>query len=589
MPFMKEKIENERFLLLQRQMPFLSSANLLAGFGVIAMLWDVFPQQQLLIWYGLLLLFWGGRGLHALYKKTHHYQETSIKERIRFYYIFPLVSGIFWGSAGVLFYIPESTTHLVYLIMFQFGLIAGASVTLAYLRWAFPLFALTTVIPLSILLILEKDWHYFWMALTFLFSMLIMFGLSRNVYHSITDSLLIRFENELLVEKLQSQALELNAQKEKAVKANKEKSRFLASASHDLRQPIHSLSLLTDALDSQISTTKGKSILKLVRSANCSLYSLLGSLLDISKLDAGVVKPKIERLALAPLLQQLVDNYRPIAETKNIQLRAKVRNCYVDSDSALLSSAIMNLLDNAIKYTSKDGSILLAMRLYKQTVKVQIWDTGIGIDEANREIIYDEFLQLDNPERDGEKGLGLGLSISKRILQLLGYPLSLHSKINKGSVFSITMPLSVMPTKIKATRQDNSMDIHPDIGRGRTILIIDDNQTVIEATKLVLDSWGYTVRTACCIKELQNIAINNEKPQVDLIAADYWLRENTTGIDAIKVFEQLSGCINIPAFLITGDTDPDRIQEASSFGIPLLHKPLKQGELKMILRHFKMM
>jgi signal transduction histidine kinase len=586
---MKEKIENERFLLLQRQMPFLSSANLLAGFGLIAMLWDIFPQQQLLIWYGLLLLFWGGRGLHALFKKNHPHQEPPTKRKIRFYYIFPLISGIFWGSAGVLFYTPESTTHLVYLIMFQFGLIAGASVTLAYLRWAFPLFAFTTVIPLSILLILEKDWHYFWIALTLLFSILIMFGLSRNVYHSITNSLLIRFENESLVEKLQLQALELNAQKEKAVRANEDKSRFLASASHDLRQPIHSLSLLTDALDSQISTTTGKSILKLVRSANRSLYSLLGSLLDISKLDAGVVKPKIERLALAPLLHQLVDNYRTIAETKNLQLRFKVRNCYVDSDSTLLSSAIMNLLDNAIKYTPEGGSILLAMRLYKQTVKVQIWDTGIGIEEANREIIYDEFLQLDNPERDGEKGLGLGLSISKRILQLLGYPLSLHSIINKGSVFSITMPLSVMPTKIEADPQHSSINFHPDIGHGRTILVIDDNHAVLDATKLALNSWGYTVKTASCIKEVRDIATNNEILQIDLIAADYRLRENTTGIDAIKVFEQLSGHMNIPAFLITGDTDPDRIQEASSFGIPLLHKPLKQGELKMILRHFKMM
>jgi signal transduction histidine kinase len=140
--------------------------------------------------------------------------------------------------------------------MFQFGLIAGAAVTLAYLRWAFSLFAFTTIIPLSLLLMLENDWHYFWMAFTILFSMLIMLGLSRNVYHSITNSLLIRFENESLVEKLQSQALELKAQKEKAVKANEDKSRFLASASHDLRQPIHALSLLTDTLDSQ----KGKSI-----------------------------------------------------------------------------------------------------------------------------------------------------------------------------------------------------------------------------------------------------------------------------------------------------------------------------------------
>ncbi|MCK5918152.1 MAG: hybrid sensor histidine kinase/response regulator [Cocleimonas sp.] len=581
---MKEKIENERFLLLQRQISFLSSANLLAGLGLIAMLWDIIPQKQLLIWYGLMLLFWGLRGLHHFFQKTHLYQAAFTEPNIKVYYIFPIISGAFWGGAGVLFYTPESTAHLVYLIMFQFGLIAGAAITLAYLRWAFVLFAFTTVIPLSLLLILERDWHYFWMALTLLFSMLIMLGLSRNLYHSITDSLLIRFKNESLVEKLQSQALELKAQKEKAVKANEDKSRFLASASHDLRQPIHSLSLLTDALDSQVSTETGKSILKLVRSANRSLYGLLNSLLDISKLDAGIVKPEIERIALAPLLHQLVDNYRTIAEKKGLQLRFKVRDCYVDSDSTLLSSAIMNLLDNAVKYTPK-GSILVAMRLYKKQVKVQIWDTGIGIEEDNREIIFDEFLQLGNPERDSEKGLGLGLSISKRILRLLGYPLSLCSTVNKGSVFSITMPLSVLPEKSQQTQHYGSVNLHPCIGSGQTILVIDDNQAVLDATKLVLNSWGYTVKTATCIEEVRTIAINNEV--IDLIATDYRLRENTTGIDAIKVFEQLSGHVDIPAFLITGDTDPDKIQEASSFGIPLLHKPLKQGELKMILRHFQ--
>ncbi len=583
---MREKIENERFLLLQRQMPFLSSANLVAGFGLVAMLWDIIPHQMLIIWYGLMLLFWAGRGLHAFFQKIHLYQTPSVERKSKIYYIFPFISGIFWGSAGVLFYTPESTAHLIYLIMFQFGLIAGAAISLAYLRGAFALFAFTTVIPLSLLLMLEQDWHYFWIALTLLLSMLIMFGLSRNVYHSISHSLLIRFENESLVKKLQLQALELKAQKEKAVKANEDKSRFLASASHDLRQPIHSLSLLTDALDSQVSTTTGKSILKLVRSANRSLYSLLSSLLDISKLDAGVVKPEIERIALAPLLHQLVDNYRAIAEKNGLQLRFKARNCYVDSDSTLLSSAIMNLLDNAVKYTPK-GGILVAMRLYKKQVKVQIWDTGIGIDEANREIIYDEFLQLDNPERDGEKGLGLGLSISKRILRLLGHPLSLHSTINKGSVFSITMPLSVIPKQLEQPPCHGTINLPPDICNGRTILVIDDNQAVLDATKLALNAWGYHVKTATCIEEVRDIAIRNDSA-IDLIATDYRLRENTTGIEAIKVFEQLSGRTDIPAFLITGDTDPDKIQEASSFGIPLLHKPLKQGELKMILRHFQM-
>lgn len=583
---MKEKIENERFLLLQQQMPFVSLGNVLAGLGLISMLWNIIPQHVLLLWYVLLLVFWGSRGFYSYLQNKQPFDASFVSKKRKFYYIFPIISGMFWGGAGILFFTPESTTHLIYLVMFQFGLIAGGAVSLAYLRWAFPLFAFITVIPIAILLLLEQDWHYFGVAVTIVFSMLIMFGLSRNVYSSITSSLLIRFENEALVEKLQRQALELSKQTEKAVKANREKSRFLASASHDLRQPIHSLGLLTEALESQVESETGKSILKRIHSANYSLYSLLSSLLDISKLDAGVVEPEIERIALAPLLNQLVDNYRVVAEKKGVILRFVMRDCYVDSDPTLLSSAIMNLLDNAIKYTPQGGGVLVAMRLYPQHVKVQIWDTGIGIDECHREKIYDEFLQLANPERDEEKGLGLGLSISKRILQLLGYSLSLQSKIHKGSVFSISMPLSVLPKQTIAHEHFISADESGLglVGKGRTLLIIDDNKAVCDATSVLLQSWGYEVLTASCLEEVRAIATSHHAKKINVIAADYRLRENTTGIDAIKAFERLSGYIDIPAFLITGDTDPDRIQEASSFSLPLLHKPLKQGELKMVLR-----
>ncbi len=582
---MKEKIDNERFLLLQQQMPFVSLGNLLAGLGLISMLWDVIPQHILLLWYGLLVLFWSVRSFYSSFEDKQANNSTSIKKMRRFYYIFPSISGVFWGGAGVLFFTPESTPHLIYLIMFQFGLIAGGAVSLAYLRWAFPLFAFITVVPIATLLLLEGGWHYFWIAITIVFSMLIMFGLSHNVYRSITNSLLIRFENEELVKKLQLQALELNKQREKAVKANKDKSRFLASASHDLRQPIHSLSLLTDALEPQVNSKTGKSILKLIRSANHSLYSLLSSLLDISKLDAGVIEPRIKRIALAPLLHQLVNNYRVVAENKALQLRFRSRDCYVDSDPTLLSSAIMNLLDNAIKYTPQGGGVLVAMRLYKQNVKVQIWDTGIGIETCHQEKIYDEFLQLANPERDEGKGLGLGLSISKRILQLLGYPLTLQSILHKGSVFSITMPLSVLPQETAYNEQQMAHAQSLERDQECTVFIIDDNRAVCEATRAVLNSWGYDVIIATCLEEVSIIAMSPEAKKVNVIAADYRLRENTTGIEAIKLFEKLSGYIDMPAFLLTGDTDPDRIQEASSFGLPLLHKPLKQGELKTVLRY----
>ena len=579
---MNEKIENERFLLLQKQSLFMFIGSLLGGLGLVATLWSVVPHTVLLSWYGLLVIFWFARLAHSRYHLSELRSRAPTANEKKYYYIYPIVSGLFWGLAGVLFFTPDSIMHFTFLLMYLYGMVLGASVSLAYIRWAFPLYAVVVVTPVIILLLMDGNKSFFWVAFTLTFSLLMVAAISNNVYRSISDSLRIRFENEGLVEKLKQQALALEAQKEVAIKANQDKSRFLASASHDLRQPIHSLSLLTDALDTQITTKEGKSILALVHSANDSLNSLLGSLLDVSKLDAGIIEPVIERISLVSLLNRVADNYRLPAKKKGLQLRLCLRDCYVDSDVSLLSSAIMNLIDNAIKYTAT-GGVLVSTRIHHGVVNIQVWDTGRGIAKDKQKKIYHEFLQLGNPERDIDKGLGLGLSISKRILQLLDYPLSLSSTVGRGSVFSILIPLSTLPP------EDNSVDevfaYNFDEKKRYTVLLIDDNKTVCEASAVALKLWGYDVLTATCLEHVEQIASNKQEAErVDVIASDYRLQENITGIDAIKTFKRMSGSNDLPAFLITGDTAPERLQEAASFGLPLLHKPLKQGEFKMVLR-----
>jgi len=579
---MNEKIENERFLLLQKQSPFMFLGSLFGGFGLIASLWSVVPHSVLLSWYLVLIVFWILRLVHSIYQLSTLKQRPPTANEKKYFYIYPIISGVFWGVAGILFFTPDSAIHFSYLLMYLFGMVLGASVSLAYVRWAFPLYAVIVITPVVILLLMDGNESFLWIAFTLTFSLLMIAAISNNVYRSISDSLRIRFENEDLVEKLRQQAVELEVQTEAAIKANQDKSRFLASASHDLRQPIHSLSLLTDALDTQVTTQKGKSILALVHSANDSLNSLLGSLLDISKLDAGVVQPIIARVSLVSLLNSVVDNYRLPAKQKNLHLRLHLCDCYVDCDASLLSNAVMNLIDNAVKYTST-GGVLVSTRVHNGVVNLQIWDTGRGIAKENQKKIYHEFLQLDNPERDIEKGLGLGLSISKRVLQLLGYPLLLSSKLGQGSVFSIHIPVSTLPADDKLRGELSSYNIDDKVMY--TVLLIDDNKTVCDASKFALTSWGYNVLTATCLEEVEAIAKNKKQAEtIDVIVSDYRLQKNITGIDVIKAFKKLSGYDSLPAFLITGDTAPERLQEAASFGLPLLHKPLKQGEFNVVLR-----
>ncbi len=579
----KEKIENARFLLLQEQSKFMFIGSVFSSLGLIVTLWNAVPKHILLLWFGFLTLYWLGRLYHSNYLLEQLQHRSPTVNEKRYFYLYPVVSGIFWGAAGVLFFTPDSTIHLVYLLMYLFGIVIGSAVSLSYIRWAFPIYAVISVLPISILLMGDDNESFLWIALTLLLGILAVIAISHNVYRSISDSLKIRFENEELVETLRRQTLALEEQKEVAIKANQDKSRFLASASHDLRQPIHSLSLLTDALESQITTAKGKSILGLVRNANDSLNHLLGSLLDVSKLDADVIEPQIERIDLVALLSNIADNYRLSAKQKGLQLRLHLRDCYIDSDPSLLSNAIMNLIDNAIKYTSK-GGVLVSVRIHGEVVKVQVWDTGIGIEQKNHKKIYREFLQLGNHERDMDKGLGLGLSISQRVLKLLDHPLSLSSVYGRGSVFTISIPLSSLP---EAPCLEPSAEMLPfswEEARKYTVLLVDDNKTVCKAAKLALESWGYNVVTANGIEDVEQIAKNKKlASSIDVIAADYRLPNNVTGIDVIQRFEILSG-YKLPAFLITGDTAPERLQEAISYGLPLLHKPLKHGEFKMVLR-----
>ena len=581
---MNEKIENERFLLLQKQSPFMFLGSLLGGLGLIASLWSVIPHAVLLSWYAALAVYWIFRLLHSIYQLRELHSRSPTRNEKKYFYVYPATSGVFWAAAGVLFFTPDHPMHFSYLLMYLFGMILGASVSLAYIRWAFPLYATIVITPIVVLLLMDDNQLFFWIAVTLTFSLLMIAAISNNVHRSISESLKIRFENESLVAKLKRKTRELEKQKEVAIKANEDKSRFLASASHDLRQPIHSLSLLTDALDTQITTKEGKSILALVHNANDSLNSLLGSLLDVSKLDAGIVEPRIERVSLTLLLNRVIDNYRLSAKQKGLQLRLHLNDCYIDCDPSLLSNALMNLIDNAIKYTFT-GGVLISTRIYDERVKIQVWDTGVGIAKDNQEKIYGEFLQLGNPERDIDKGLGLGLSISKRILQLLDYPLSLSSKVGRGSVFSILVPLSALSIEEECKVKEEST-YNLDEERTYTVLLIDDNKIVRKSSVLALESWGYDVLSASCLEEVELIAKNKQvSEKVDVIVSDYRLQENMTGIDAIKSYKQLTGRNDLPAFLITGDTAPERLKEATSFGLPLLHKPLKQGAFKVVLRN----
>lgn len=370
----------------------------------------------------------------------------------------------------------------------------------------------------------------------------------------------------------------LRKAKEKAEIANSAKGRFLAAASHDLRQPLHALSLLVSLLRRRYHAEDDLQIIAPIENATQALKEMLDTLLDISKLDANIIVPQKQSIPFASLQARLDSEFRMQLQSKGLDLRIRPSAAHIYTDPTLLMAILRNLLTNAGHYT-EHGGILLAGRLRQGQLLIQVWDTGHGISAAEQEKIFDEYYQVSNPERDRNKGLGLGLAIVNRIANLLEHPLRLSSRVGRGTMFEVAVPLSIAASPpIKAAQ---ALPALPAPASQATILVIDDDPLVREGTSLMLANLGYLPLAVDNAKEaLEQLA--GQPP--DLIIADYRLRNEQTGITAIAEIRARLG-MSIPAILVSGDTLPARLHEAKASAIELLHKPVLANELDRQIKH----
>ncbi len=358
--------------------------------------------------------------------------------------------------------------------------------------------------------------------------------------------------------------------------ANQAKSRFLASASHDLRQPMHALGLFIAQLRARIHEPETLAIVGKVESAVTALQGLLDALLDISRLDAGVVTPTPVDFRLQPLFTRLELSFAPQAERKGVRLRAAPTRLAVLSDPVLLERVLLNLLANAVRYTGQ-GAILLGCRRHGDRVRIEVWDTGVGIAPEHRDAIFQEFYQVGNPERDRAKGLGLGLAIAARLARLLGSRIEMRSHPGKGSVFAIDLPVGVARAEAEPASALAPIETLP----GARVLVVDDDALVREAMASLLAQWGCRVTMAATGDEAVAL-LGGEGGTPDAVLCDYRLPNGETGIDVIARLRAAAGR-PIPAALITGDTAPERLREAKLAGHALLHKPVHPAKLRALI------
>lgn len=370
----------------------------------------------------------------------------------------------------------------------------------------------------------------------------------------------------------------LRAAKDEADRASRAKTRFLAAASHDLRQPLQALGMFVSVLATRETDPQNAAIVGRIDQTLGALTGLLNTLLDISKLDAGLMRCDPRDAALGPLLTHLVAEAQPVAAARGLGLRAVASSARAFADPALVDIVLRNFLGNALRYT-QSGRVLLGVRHRpKGAVEIQVLDTGPGIPPDQQALVFEDFHQVDNPAREKGEGLGLGLAIVRRVAALMGAQVTLASHPGRGSCFGLVLPA---PLGLAAgSDADGLMRADPAVARGLTVMVIDDDPAILDGLTLMLEHWDCEVLAFEDIAGLREGLDSGGLDQPpDLILADYRLGGAWTGVDAVEMIRAHVRS-PVPALLLSGDTAPQRLREADASGLPLLHKPVRPEVLR---------
>jgi two-component system CheB/CheR fusion protein len=378
-----------------------------------------------------------------------------------------------------------------------------------------------------------------------------------------------------------SVAAALEAARQQADRANRAKSRFLAAASHDLRQPLQTLSLLQGILAKKLKDDDSLRLVAKLDETLGAMSGMLNTLLDINQLEAGIVEPERIDFRVSDMLEQLKTEFAYHTESRGLDWRMVPCSLTVTSDRRLLEQMIRNLLSNAVKYT-KRGKVLLGCRRRGNRLRIEVWDTGIGVPEEQIQAIFEEFHQLDNTARERTRGLGLGLSIVQRLADLLGHPIDVHSQSGKGSMFSVEVPVGQLSAD-KSAASIPSAAVHP-VDRTGAILVIEDDPSVQEMLELLLQSEGHRTAAAADGKGALTLAARGViRP--DVIVADYNL---PGGLNGLQVVTALRATLHreIPVVILTGDISAQTMREIAQQGCVQLNKPVRAEGLTRLIQAF---
>lgn len=490
------------------------------------------------------------------------------RRMVRFVGAVLLVSGPFliWQGAGFSLRVWAYPLVLLLLLPSVWLIVVGAHASRG---------AHQAVLTLAILLLVGAAWHdyffllgktsvmdFYWLPYTSPLALLIF---SSALLHRLVGAL---NSSETQAGELERKVAERTHQLEVA---NAAKTRFLAAASHDLRQPVVSIGLLSELLREQPLPTPAKPILARIGDSVQALNALLKGLLDLSRFDAGAVHARKSPISLRPMIDRALADEAESARRKGIGLRVRAGPCDIHSDPVLVEQILRNLIGNAVRYTRVGGVLVTARPRGNHCVLVQVWDTGPGIPAESRAEVFEEFVQLGDDARQRAGGLGLGLSLVHRAAEVLGARVVLRSMVGRGSCFSIELPLAGPgPAPVGAAPATE-----PGL-RGRRVWIVEDDVSVLEALRLRFIGWGASVDGFAQVADVRDALAAGTRALPDLLVTDQRLPDGN-GIDVVQML--MAAVPALPVLVVTGDTAPGDIARLRASGLPVLHKPFTSDQL----------
>ncbi|HEX6364171.1 MAG TPA: ATP-binding protein [Albitalea sp.] len=556
----------------------------LAGIGVIVMLFWADAPARVVPWVVAFAALWLARA--AVWQRFRRADPHALDEWRRWrlaWNIGTLGSGALWGAAAWLFYGGGDNIQQIGLIVTVYTFCCAAVTVLATQPAVFFTYSALCFVPMAVRIASDGTVQSYQLAGILFLIFALTSVLARNYRQALRRAIELKVHADELLAQLRIEKQAADAARQQAEVANRAKTQFFTAASHDLRQPLHAMGLFAEALRNKIHDEEVAQLVNSINGSVDALEGLFSELLDITRIDSGRIDVQPQSFEVGDILRKLKLHFEPTAFEKGLALRLRGGRHIAHADPVLVERIVRNLVSNAIRYTD-DGGVLVSCRRRGDTLRLQVWDTGVGIPEAERSRVFEEFYQVPGtgaPSPQQRKGLGLGLAIVKRLAELMNAPLALCSQPGRGTVFTLELPVgkAVRPA-VAAVSAKRASSLTLD---GRLIVVVEDEPAVRSGLEALLRGWGATLASFDSVAAARTWAaqVDPPLPRPDLLIVDYRLENGLNGVDALNALRGRFG--PVPAIVVTGSTMTGLEQEAHDKDFHLLIKPVVPNKLRAMI------